>query len=88
MNNYIDNATLQKHMTNAMWKKIRTIQLKYKFRTIEETIVFILGKLKVKNLFCVKSFGQDFTLTEKFELPNQVEETSGLLYYNNKIITK
>ena len=38
-------------------------------------------------LFCVKSFGQDFTLTEKFELPNQVEETSGLLYYNNKIIT-
>ena len=38
-------------------------------------------------LFCVKSFGQDFTLTEKFELPNQVEETSGLLYYNNKIIS-
>ena len=38
-------------------------------------------------LFYIKSFGQDFTLTEKFELPNQVEETSGLLYYNNKIIT-
>ena len=36
-------------------------------------------------LFYIKSFGQDFTLTEKFELPNQVEETSGLLYYNNKI---
>lgn len=38
-------------------------------------------------LFFVNVFGQMNFLKEKFELPNIVNETSGLIFYNSKIIT-
>lgn len=33
------------------------------------------------------SFGQESSIEEKFELPNEIEETSGLLFFNGKLIT-
>ena len=39
--------------------------------------VFVFSKLTA----------QDYTITEKFDLPNEVIETSGLIFFNNRLIT-
>ncbi len=39
-------------------------------------------------LFILNSYGQEeFSLEEKFELPTEVKETSGLIFFNGKVIT-
>lgn len=38
-------------------------------------------------LFCILTYAQEDYLIEKFELPEAVKETSGLLFFNNRIIT-
>lgn len=38
-------------------------------------------------LFTVISFGQENVLTEKFTLPEEVKETSGLIFFNDRLIT-
>ena len=46
---------------------------------------------KLVYLFCFafafNSYSQDFNLVEKFELPTEIKETSGLIFFNNKLIT-
>ena len=50
--------------------------------------------ISIRNLFCslfcllaLHSYSQQSHLTEKFMLPNEVNETSGLIFFNDKIIT-
>ena len=43
--------------------------------------------LIVLTLFSISTLGQISDFKQKFELPSQVEETSGLLFFNSKIIT-
>ena len=38
-------------------------------------------------IFSLSSLGQEYSLTEKFVLPSEVKETSGLIFLNGKIIT-
>ena len=38
-------------------------------------------------IFSLSSLGQEYSLMEKFVLPSEVEETSGLIFLNGKIIT-
>lgn len=38
-------------------------------------------------LFSLNSISQEFSLIEKYELPSEVDETSGLIFFNGKLIT-
>ncbi len=38
-------------------------------------------------IYSINLFGQQHSLEEKFELPEEVKETSGLIFFNDKVIT-
>ena len=38
-------------------------------------------------IFSLNSISQEFSLIEKYELPTDINETSGLIFFNGKLIT-
>jgi len=59
-----------------------SINLHNKYKTKKQYVVFLMFLLTITN-----TFAQDYHIADKFLMPTVLEETSGLVFFNGRLIT-